>query len=81
MTNGKLSSWFVAKHLAKHSKHRAFAPDSNEFFPCLAWSDGVHVEFITEYPDGKVAGAMPVRKDWTVLDEHKNPVVFLKEEV
>jgi hypothetical protein len=59
----------VVAVLSKHHDWTAKAPNTDEFFPCSASTDGIHIEFITDYPkdDGYDRnGAAPNRSDWTI---------------
>jgi hypothetical protein len=67
--NGKLSTWYIVKRLSSDSELYAEAPDTPDLYPCIATTDGMHIEFNTQFPvedeiDGD--GSPPIRNDWTL---------------
>lgn len=46
------------------------APDTDALFPCNASTDGVHVSFVTHFPEddgGDSDGSPPLRDDWILI--------------
>lgn len=54
----------VVALLTRHPDWEFKAPDRYDRFPCVADSDGIHIEFKNMLPEGPASGDAPIRSDW-----------------
>ena len=57
----------VVEVLSRRTNWMFFAPNTDNFFPCTASTDGIHISFVTHYPTedgGSKDGSPPIRCDW-----------------